>query len=575
MIKKYWTILGKYKWSIILSPFLVLIFVVCETLQPTLMARIVDNGVMTRDISVVTRLGLTMLGVSLVGLTANFVNVFISSNASVGFATDLRRKLFDKIQKLSFADIDNFNSASLVTRLTSDVTRLQQVFMLSLRILLRSPMTCVVAFIYVIGIDSGLAAIIALAVPVMGLSIYFIVKKGFPYFVKMQRKLDSLNGVVRENLINIRVVKSFVREGYENRKFSGSNKDLRNTSVSAANIIVTIFPLMQLVVNTTLIAVLWIGGVRVTTGELQVGELVALVNYLMQILMSLMMLSMIIMNIARASASSQRILEVLDTESSLEDTPQALDSDNRISRGDVVFDGVSFRYSGGQTDVLHNIGFRVEAGKTVAVVGATGSGKSTMLQLIPRLYDTTAGRVSIDGRDIRDYKRVELHREIGMVMQKNVLFSGTIEENLRWGSQSATMEEIETAARAAQAHDFIISFPNGYQTVLGRGGVNLSGGQKQRICIARSLLLRPKILVMDDSTSAVDTETELRIREGLDEYLAGTTVFVSTQRVKTMESADLVLVLDDGRVEAFGTPEDLKSNSAVYKEIYDSQQLDF
>lgn len=575
MIKKYWTILGKYKWSIILSPFLVLIFVVCETLQPTLMARIVDNGVMTRDISVVTRLGLTMLGVSLVGLTANFVNVFISSNASVGFATDLRRKLFDKIQKLSFADIDNFNSASLVTRLTSDVTRLQQVFMLSLRILLRSPMTCVVAFIYVIGIDSGLAAIIALAVPIMGLSIYFIVKKGFPYFVKMQRKLDSLNGVVRENMINIRVVKSFVREGYENRKFSGSNKDLRNTSVRAANIIVTIFPLMQLVVNATLIAVLWVGGVRVTTGELQVGELVALVNYLMQILMSLMMLSMIIMNIARASASSQRILEVLDTESSLEDTPQALDSDNRISRGEVVFDGVSFRYGGGQTDVLHNIGFRVEAGKTVAVVGATGSGKSTMLQLIPRLYDTTAGRVSIDGRDIRDYKRIELHREIGMVMQKNVLFSGTIEENLRWGSQSATMEEIETAARAAQAHDFIISFPNGYQTVLGRGGVNLSGGQKQRICIARSLLLRPKILVMDDSTSAVDTETELRIREGLDEYLADTTVFVSTQRVKTMESADLVLVLDDGRVEAFGTPEELKSNSAVYKEIYDSQQLDF
>lgn len=575
MIKKYWAILGRYKWSIVLCPFLVLIFVICETLQPTLMARIVDEGVMMRDLSVVTRLGVMMLVVSLIGLTANFTNVFISSNASVGFATDLRRQLFDKIQQLSFAEIDNFNSASLITRLTNDITRLQQVFMLSLRILLRSPMTCVVAFLYVVRIDSGLAGIIAAAVPVLGLSIYFIVRRGFPYFVKMQKKLDALNGVVRENLINIRVVKSFVRERYENRKFSVSNKDLRNTSVNAANIIVTIFPIMQLVVNLTLIAVLWVGGMKVTAGRLQVGELVALVNYLMQILMSLMMLSMIIMNIARASASSQRILEVLDTEPSLDDTHQALTSNNIINSGEVAFNGVSFRYGGGQADVLCNIGFRVDSGKTVAVVGATGSGKSTLLQLIPRLYDTTAGAVSIDGRDVKDYKLSELHRAVGMVLQKNVLFSGTIEENLRWGKQDASITEIEQAARAAQAHDFIMSFPNGYQTVLGRGGVNLSGGQKQRICIARSLLMRPKVLIMDDSTSAVDTDTELRIREGLRQYLAGTTVFVSTQRVKTMESADLVLVLDDGRVESFGTPEELKRNSVVYKEIYDSQQLDF
>lgn len=575
MIKKYWTILGKYKWSIIFCPFLVLIFVICETLQPTLMARIVDEGVMTRDITVVTRIGLMMLGVSLVGLIANFANVFISSNASVGFATDLRRKLFNKIQQLSFAEIDNFNSASLITRLTSDITRLQQVLMLSLRILLRSPMTCIVAFIYVVSIDSGMAAIIAVAVPVLGLSIYFIVRKGFPHFVKMQRKLDALNGVVRENLINIRVVKSFVREGYENRKFSASNKDLRDTSVKAANVIVTIFPIMQLVVNATLIAVLWVGGLKATEGRLQLGELVASVNYLMQILMSLMMLSMIIMNIARASASSQRILEVLDAEPSLANTAQAMSSDNAITRGNVVFEGVSFRYGGSQNDILRDIGFSVDAGRTVAVVGATGSGKSTLLQLIPRLYDTTAGTVRIDGRDVKDYKLGELHREVGMVLQKNVLFSGTIEENLRWGRQDATMPEIEDAAKAAEAHDFIMSFPDGYQTVLGRGGVNLSGGQKQRICIARSLLLQPKVLIMDDSTSAVDTETELKIREGLDKYLAGTTVFVSTQRVKTMESADLVLVLDDGRVEAFGTPEELKHSSAVYKEIYESQQLDF
>lgn len=430
MIRTYWDILGRYKWSIVVCPVLVLVFVVCETLQPMLMARIVDEGVMHRDIAVVTRIGIWMLGISVAGLLANITNVFVSSNASVGFATELRSRLFRKIQEFSFAEMDKFNSASLITRLTGDVTRLQQVVLLGLRILLRSPMMLVMAFFYVVRIDSGLALIVAGAIPVLGISVYLILRKGFPYFLKMQQKVDAVNAVVRENLINMRVVKSFVRERYESRKFSASNRDLCDVSVKASNIIVTIFPVMQLVLNLSVIVVLWVGGERVAAGRLQVGELVSLVNYLMQILMSLMMLSMIIMNIARASASSDRVLEVLGTEPSLKDSPGA---SAVVRRGAVEFRNVSFRYGGGETDVLHGISFSVAPGMTVAVAGATGSGKSTLLQLVPRLYDTTGGEVLIDGTDVRDYPLAQLHAQVGMVLQNNVLFSGTIADNLALG----------------------------------------------------------------------------------------------------------------------------------------------
>ena len=574
-MKQYWKILLKYKWSLILCPLLVLTFVICETMQPMLMARIVDDGVMLKDIDVITRVGLYMVGISLLGLAANITNVFVSSNASVGFATDLRSRLFRKIQALSFAEIDRFNSASLITRLTTDITRLQMVVLLGLRIMLRSPMMLIMAFVYVVRIDAGLALIVAAAIPVLGVAVYFILKKGFPFFLRTQQKVDNLNGVVRENLINIRVVKSFVREKYESRKFAASNEDLRDVSIRAANIIVTIFPVMQLVLNLSVIAVLWVGGNNVAAGNLKIGELVSLVNYLMQILMSLMMMSMIIMNIARASASSERILEVLNTEPSLTDTPEALAGDNRITSGALSFRDVTFRYKDGETDVLQNISFNVSSGQTVAVVGATGSGKTTLLQLIPRLYDVTSGSIEIDGRDVRSYRQEEVHHGVGMVLQKNVLFSGTIEENIRWGRQDATMEEIVEAAKAAQAHDFILSFPDGYSTVLGRGGVNVSGGQKQRISIARSIIAHPRILILDDSTSAVDTDTEKKMRAGLQEYLAGTTLFVATQRVSTMDTADMVLVLDDGMVESYGPPAVLRETSAIYQEIIHSQSMTF
>jgi len=574
-MKKYWQILRKYKASLLISPLLILITVLCETIQPWFMAKVVDEGVMTRDISVITRIGAYMVGISILGLIVSIINVYVSSKASIGFGTDLRSKLFDKIQQLSFTEIDRFNSASLITRLTNDISRIQQVILMSMRLLLRSPLMLIMATFFVIEINTSLALILIGAIPVLGISIFLILRKGFPLFMKVQQKLDQLNGVVRENLINIRVVKSFVREDFETRKFEKSSADLRDLVIRASNIVVAMFPVMQLIMNVSVIIILWVGGGKVMTGELKVGELISFVNYLMQILMALMLLSMVIMNIARASASSQRVLEVLNTESSLTNTEAGLEDKYKIKEGEVTFQNVYFRYSGGENDVLKNLNFKITPGETIAVVGATGAAKSSMVQLIPRLYDATKGEILIDGINVKDYNLDELHSKIGMVLQKNELFTGTILENLRWGNPDATIEEVERAAKAAQAHDFIMSFTDGYDTLLGRGGVNVSGGQKQRICIARALLRNPKILILDDSTSAVDSDTEQKIRHNLDQLLEGTTVMIITQRINTMQSADRVIVLEDGEIDAMGTPDELIEKSEVYREIYNSQQIAF
>ena len=565
-MKKYWQILKGYKASLLACPLLVLVSVMCETIQPMYMADIIDNGVMQRDLSVITAVGGKMVLISIVGLIFSIANVYVSSQASIGFGTDLRTKLFGKIQQLSFFDIDRFSTASLITRLTSDISRIQQVIQVSMRLMLRSPLMLVMAVFFVVRINLELAGVLLAAIPVLGFSVFFILRKGFPFFLK-------LNEVVRENLINIRVVKSFVREDFEARKFKDKSDSLRDTVIHASNIIVAIFPVMQLVMNLSIIAILWMGGQKVMAGELKVGELISFVNYLAQVLMSLMMLSMIIMTYARASASSKRILEVLDTQPSLTDTPEGMRSTRQIEKGEIRFEKVSFRYGGGETDVLRNISFHVRPGETVAVAGATGSAKSSLVQLIPRLYDVSSGEIRIDGIPVQNYNLHELHARIGMVLQKNELFTGTIAENLRWGKPDATQEELEEAARAAEAHEFICSLPAGYDTQLGRGGVNLSGGQKQRICIARALLRKPKILILDDSTSAVDSETELRIRNNLNAWLHDTTVLIITQRIYTMQSANRVILLDDGEVESIGTPEELLERSEMYREIYHSQQI--
>jgi len=539
------------------------------------MAKIVDNGIMPKDLSIVTKTGLYMVFVSILSLIVSIANVYISSRTAIRFGTDLRTSLFNKIQELSFSDLDRFSTASLITRLTNDISRIQQVVLMSMRIFLRSPLMLILALFFVIKINRELALILFAVIPVLGISVYIILKKGFPYFIKVQQKIDNLNGMVRENLINMRVVKSFVREDFESGKFNDKSEDLRDTVIKASNIIVTIFPVMQLVMNISVVIILWVGGQKVIMNGLKVGELISLVNYLMQILMSLMILSMIIMTMARATASSQRILEVLKTIPSLENTPEGLTGNHKINRGEVVFHNVCFKHYGGKTDVLKNINFHINAGETIAVVGATGSAKSTMVQLIPRLYDVTEGEVLIDGINVKNYNLDELHDNIGMVLQKNELFTGTILENLRWGKSDATVEEIEEATKAAQAHDFIISFSNGYNTQLGRGGVNLSGGQKQRLCIARALLRKPRILILDDSTSAVDTNTEQKIRANLGRLLQHTTVFIITQRINTMQSADRVIVLEDGEIDAIGKPSELIEKSEVYREIYYSQQIAF
>ena len=571
-MRPYLAILKKYLWSILLCPVLVLGTVLSETIQPYYMSKIVDDGVMVRDLSVVWSVGAWMVGLSLLGLAVSVLNVYLSSRTSTRFGTDLRRALFDKIQTLAFPDIDRFSSASLITRLTNDISRVQQVVLMSMRLLLRAPLLLIMSLFFVIRIDSGLALVFAVSIPLLALSVFFIMRRGFPFFIKIQRRIDALNAVVRENLINIRVVKSFVREDFEMRKFKRSSEDLRDMVIRGTNIIIMVFPAMQLILNLSIIAILWFGGAKAIEGTLSVGELISFVNYLMQVLMSLMLMTRVIMTFARASASHERISEVLATEPSLMNTPEGLRDEHNVTRGEIEFRHVSFRYAGGETDVLKHINFRIPGGGTLAVVGATGSAKSSMVQLIPRLYDVTGGAVLIDGVDVRDYNLETLHHEVGVVLQKNELFSGTIIENLRWGKPDATLEEVEQAARAAQAHDFIMSFPKGYDTILGRGGVNVSGGQKQRLCIARALLRRPKVLILDDSTSAVDSETEAKIRKGLAAFLKGATVLTITQRIHTMQSSDRVLVLDDGEIEAFGSPAELMEKSDVYREIYNSQQ---
>lgn len=550
-----------------------MIAVLCETIQPYFMSLVVDRGVLVRDLDVITRIGGWMIGCAVIGLGANLFNVYISSNVSTGFGTDLRATLFAHIQCLSIPDVDRFGSASLITRLTNDITKIQQVVLMAMRILLRAPLILGMAIFFVMRIDVDMAWMLLGAIPLLGGGVYIVSRKGFPRFVQVQRQIDALNGVVRENLINMRVVKSFVREDFEIRKFVRSSEQLKDSVIRASNVVVLLFPLMQLILNVAVILILWTGAYRVAEGDLQVGALISFVNYLTQVLMSLMMLAMVVMTLARAAASFQRVDEVLTTEPSVIGVSKANRKETQIEKGTVEYRNVSFRYDGGETDLVQSVSFIVNAGEVVAVVGATGAAKSSLLQLIPRLYDVTDGAVLVDGVDVRDYELDTLRQGVGMVLQQSELISGTILDNLRWGCESASMQEIEQASRVVQAHDFIVSLPEGYHTRLGRGGINLSGGQKQRLCIARALLRHPKVLILDDCTSAVDSETEWKIWSALRSYLNHTTLLIITQRVKTMQSADRVLVLEEGRLEAIGTPEELWKTSRTYREIYRSQKI--
>ena len=573
-MKKYLFFFRNYKKALYLAPGLVIVDVFCEIVQPQLMSKIVDNGVTQKSMQYILQTGGIMLVLSIIAIAANVGNIYYSSRASVGFASELRKGLYSKIQKFSFSNLDRLSSASLVTRLTNDVNILQDVIMMSLRLLIRAPLMLLFAVIIAIRINAGLASIIAVAIPFLAVSIFLILRKGLPFFEKVQQKLDKVNLVIQENLLNVRVVKSFVREDFEKKKFSVTNDELRAISVKASGTVVLILPVMQLVMNLSIVAIVWFGGNKIISGTFQVGQLMSFITYITQILMSLMMLSMTIMSFSRAGASSERILEVLNTTVDIIDSPQAKENNLQVKQGKVEFENVFFKYHADGTEyVLKDINFTVNPGETVAIIGATGSAKSTLVQLIPRLYEVTKGRILIDGVEIRNYTIHNLRSRINLVLQQNELFSGTIRQNLKWGNIMASNEDLIAAAKDAQADDFIMSFPKQYETVLGQGGVNISGGQKQRLCIARAILGKPAILILDDSTSAVDVATEGRIRESFSRHLKGTSIFIIAQRISSVQSADQIILIDNGEIIGRGKHDELIKTSAVYKEIYFSQQL--
>lgn len=565
--KKYVT---PYLSAFILGPLMMLTEVFGEIMLPKLMSLIINNGVASRDTGYIVRIGLVMLLTTVVMALGGILGAYFSAKASISFTSDLRRDVFSRVQQFSFKNIDEFSTGSLVTRLTNDIQQVQNVMMMGLRLLLRAPGMLIGALIMAFLMNAKLAVIILIVIPLLSAAIAVILVTAFPRFETMQKKLDRLNSGIQEVLTNVRVVKSFVREDYENERFREMNADLKESSLRAMRIVIATMPVMMLAMNVTTLAVVWYGGNIIIAGGMEVGDLTAFTTYIVQILMSLMMLSMVFLQSSRAMASVKRINEVMNTEIDLTDV-HASRKDAVVTRGEVEFRHVSFSYNKGGREVLKDINFRINSGEMIGIIGSTGSGKTSLVQLIPRLYDAAAGAVLVDGVDVREYSIKNLREGVGMVLQKNVLFSGTIEENLRWGGEDAGMEEVRAAAESAQADGFVSSFKDGYETEMGQGGVNVSGGQKQRLCIARALLKQPKILILDDSTSAVDTATEAEIRKAFRTSLKDTTKFIIAQRISSVEDADKILVLDDGQIIGMGRHEELLESCEAYCEIYETQ----
>lgn len=567
---KYKKYAAPYRSAFIIGPLMMLTEVFGEVMLPKLMSLIVNNGVANRDTGYIIKMGVVMVLTALMMAVGGVLGAYFSAKASICFTSDLRKDVFSRVQQFSFKNIDEFSTGSLVTRLTNDIQQVQNVMMMGLRMLLRSPGMLIGALIMAFTMNARLAFIILVVVPLLALAIFFILTTAFPRFEFMQKKLDALNNGIQEALVNVRVVKSFVREDYEIDKFAEMNGELKDSSLRALKIVITTMPVMMLAMNVTTLAVVWYGGNIILAGGMQVGDLTAFTTYIVQILMSLMMLSMVFLQSSRAMASLKRINEVLDTEIDLTDET-ASRKEAAVVNGEVEFRDVSFAYKGGGEPVLEHISLKIKAGETVGIIGSTGSGKTSLVQLIPRLYDVTAGQVLVDGIDVREYSLKHLREGVGMVLQKNVLFSGTIEENLQWGREDAGMDEIREAAKSAQADGFVTSFTNGYDTEMGQGGVNVSGGQKQRLCIARALLKKPKILILDDSTSAVDTATEAEIRKAFHTTLKETTKIIIAQRISSVEDADQILVLEDGHIIGCGVHEELLKTCEAYREIYETQ----
>ena len=561
----------RFKVSAFVAPLLIMGEVLLEVLIPLIMARIIDVGISNHDVNFVVKYGLIMILAALASLGFGVFAGKYAAVASVGFARNIRRRLFNKIQDFSFGNVDKFSTSSLITRLTTDVTNTQNTFQMIIRMCIRSPFMFVSAIIMSFYINSKMALIFIAAIPLIAIPAAIIMKKAFPRFQEMMKNYDLLNGTVQENLIGIRAVKAFVREKDEIERFKIAANAVRETQEKAEKLVILNMPIMQLVMYLSIIAILWFGGNFIIAGSMQLGELISFITYLTQILMSLMMISMIFVMLVISKASINRIVEVLDEEVDIKSVEKTK-AVSAVKDGSIKFENVSFSYDKQEnTAVLRNINVDIKSGMTVGIVGGTGSSKTTFVQLIPRLYDVLSGNVEVGGVNVKDYELETLRNSVAMVLQKNVLFSGTIKDNLRWGNENATDEEIIEACKAASAHDFISSFPNGYETELGQGGVNLSGGQKQRLCIARALLKEPKILILDDSTSAVDTATDAAIRKNLSSTLKDTTKIIIAQRISSIQDADVIYVLDEGEIVDFGSHKKLLETCQIYKEVYESQ----
>ena len=572
-LKRYKKYITPYLSAFVIGPLMMLTEVAGEVMLPKFMSMIINNGVASRNVAYIGKMGTLMVLTVLFMAVGGILGAYFSAKASISFTSDMRNDLFRKVQQFSFENIDGYSTGSLVTRLTNDVQQVQNVLMMGLRMALRAPGMFLGALIMAFMMNRQLAVIILIVIPLLLAAIILILKTAFPRFGEMQRRLDRLNSGIQESLTNVRVVKSFVREAHEIEKFSRLNRDLKESSLRALRIVITTMPVMMFAMNVTTLAVVWYGGNIIIAGKMPVGDLTAFTTYIVQILMSLMMLSMVFLQSSRASASMKRINEIFDTEIGLNDD-NAKNKDKKVTEGRVEFKNVSFGYSGenGRKDlVLEGISFTAEPGQTIGIIGSTGSGKTSLVQLIPRLYDVTGGEVLVDGVNVKEYSLKHLREGVGMVLQKNILFSGTIEENLRWGNEDAPMEDVIRFSESAQADPFVKTFKNGYDTEMGQGGVNVSGGQKQRLCIARALLKRPKILILDDSTSAVDTATEAKIRESLYHDLKDTTKIIIAQRISSVQEADQILVLEDGKIIGHGTHEELLKTCETYSEIYTTQ----
>lgn len=572
-LKRYKKYIIPYLSAFVIGPLMMLTEVAGEVMLPKFMSMIINNGVASRNVAYIGKMGTLMVLTVLFMAVGGILGAYFSAKASISFTSDMRNDLFRKVQQFSFENIDDYSTGSLVTRLTNDVQQVQNVLMMGLRMALRAPGMFHGALIMAFMMNRQLAVIILIVIPLLLAAILLILKTAFPRFGEMQRRLDRLNSGIQESLTNVRVVKSFVREDHEIEKFSKLNDDLKESSLRALRIVIATMPVMMFAMNVTTLAVVWYGGNIIIAGKMPVGDLTAFTTYIVQILMSLMMLSMVFLQSSRASASMKRINEIFDTEIGLNDD-NAENKDKKVTEGRVEFKNVSFGYSGenGRKDlVLEGISFTAEPGQTIGIIGSTGSGKTSLVQLIPRLYDVTGGEVLVDGVNVKEYSLKHLRDGVGMVLQKNILFSGTIEENLRWGNEDAPMEDVIRFSESAQADPFVKTFKNGYDTEMGQGGVNVSGGQKQRLCIARALLKRPKILILDDSTSAVDTATEAKIRESLYHDLKDTTKIIIAQRISSVQEADQILVLEDGKIIGHGTHEELLKTCEAYSEIYTTQ----